>query len=123
MDFTGKCIKILPAVSGTSARNGEQWVKNSFVIECEGQYPKKCVFTVFGEDKWKNFGIVEGGMYQVSFDIDAREWNGKWFNEVRAWNVVGVGSNNPTHNAAPAPPQTQNAEASQAQGDGDGLPF
>lgn len=94
MEISGKVIKILDVQSFTSKKPEKQGViykRYSFILEVGGNYPKRTVFTVLGEDKWKQFGIVEGGDYQVSFDIDAREWNGKWFNDVQAWKVVSLG--------------------------------
>lgn len=88
MEITGTVIKILEPQSGVSSRNGEKWVKNFFVIETGGQYPRKVAFSVFGEDKWSQFAVQVGKNYNVQFDIDAREWNGKWFNDLSAWRVV-----------------------------------
>lgn len=128
MELTGKCIKVLQPLSGTSARTGEPWVKNSFVIETGGEYPKKCVFTVFGADRWKEFGVIEGGQYQVSFDIDCREYNGKWYNDVSAWKVVRLdGQQLSAHTSAAAPRQEANpfptAEPQYGGGDYSNSPF
>jgi hypothetical protein len=88
MDLTGKIIAVLPASSGVSQRTGNSWMSQDYVIEVPGQYPKKCVFRVFGEDRIKQFNIQMGEDVTVSFDIDAHEFNGRWFNDVRAFNVV-----------------------------------
>ena len=88
MDLTGKIIAVLPASSGVSQRTGNTWMSQDYVIEVPGQYPKKCVFRVFGEDRIKQFNIQMGEDVTVSFDIDAHEFNGRWFNDVRAFNVV-----------------------------------
>ena len=88
MDLTGKIIAVLPASSGVSARTGNSWMSQDYVIEVPGQYPKKCVFRVFGEDRIKQFNIQMGEDITVSFDIDAHEFNGRWFNDVRAFNVT-----------------------------------
>lgn len=87
MELSGKIIAVLPAQSGTS-KNGNQWMTQSYVIEVPGQYTKKCVFSVFGADRIQQFNIQMGEQLTISFDIDAHEYNGKWFNEVRAYNVV-----------------------------------
>lgn len=89
MDITGKVIAVL-SEQRFSGKNGEV-VKNVFVIEHGGQYKKKAVFSVFGEDRWKQMGVVVGADVQVSFDIDAREWNGRWFGELSAWRVQAIG--------------------------------
>lgn len=117
MELTGKVIKVLEPMSGTSAKSGEKWVKNSFVLETGGQYPKRTVFTVFGEDKWQKMGIVVGGDFRVMFDIDAHEWNGRWFNEVSAWAATRLDATQKAEgSASPAPQQ----EAPQSKDD---LPF
>lgn len=125
MEISGKVIKILDVQSFTSKKPEKQGVvykRYSFVLEVGGNYPKRTVFTVLGEDKWKQFGIVEGGDYQVSFDIDAREWNGKWFNDVQAWKVVSISGGQQQSRQAQAPaPTPQPAPA--GQGDADDLPF
>ena len=88
MELTGKIIAVLAAQSGVSARTGNSWMSQDYVIEVPGQYPKKCVFRVFGEDRIKQFNIQMGEDVTVSFDIDAHEFNGRWFNDIRAFNVV-----------------------------------
>lgn len=87
MDLTGKIIAVLPASSGVSQRTGNSWMSQDYVIEVPGQYPKKCVFRVFGEDRIKQFNIQMGEDVTVSFDIDAHEFNGRWFNDIRAYNI------------------------------------
>ena len=87
MELSGKIIAVLPAQSGTS-KSGNQWMTQSYVIEVPGQYSRKCVFSVFGADRIQQFGIQMGEELTISFDIDAHEYNGKWFNEIRAYNVV-----------------------------------
>ncbi len=87
MDLTGKIIAVLPANSGVSARTGNPWMSQDFVIEVPGQYARKCLFRVFGEDRLKQFNIQMGEELTVSFDIDAHEFNGRWFNDIRAYAV------------------------------------
>lgn len=86
MDITGKIIAVLPTRSGTSAK-GTQWSSQTSVIENHDQYPKKVAFDVLG-DKITEFNLQVGEEVTVSFDINAREFNGKWFNSVNAWKVV-----------------------------------
>ena len=87
MELTGKIIAVLPAAQGVSQRTGNPWMSQEYVIEVPGQYPRKCVFRLFGEDRIKQFNIQSGEELTVSFDIDAHEYNGRWFNEIRAYNV------------------------------------
>ena len=86
MDITGKIIAVLPTRSGTSAK-GTKWSSQTAVIETHEQYPKKVAFDVLGE-KITEFNLQVGEEVTVSFDINAREFNGKWFNSVNAWKVV-----------------------------------
>ena len=88
MDLTGRIIAVLPASSGVSQRTGNPWMSQDYVIEVPGQYPRKCVFRVFGEDRIKQFNIQLNEDLTVQFDIDAHEFNGRWFNDVRAFNIV-----------------------------------
>lgn len=90
MEINVKVVKILDAQRFTSSRNGNEYVKNIFVGTTQGQYPKTIAFSVMGEDKFQKMGIVVGGMYDVSFDVESREWNGKYFTECNAWLVKRI---------------------------------
>jgi hypothetical protein len=113
MDLTGRIIAVLPPQSGTSARTGNPWMSQDYVIEVPGQYPKRCVFRVFGEDRIRQFNIQNGEDVTVQFDIDAHEFNGRWFNDVRAYNVLhgvvpavaGAPTSGSPVGATPFPPQ------------------
>jgi hypothetical protein len=83
MEATGKIIAVMPAQSGVSQRTGQTWMTQQYVLEVPGMYPRKMVFDVFGEDKIKKFNVQQGMEATVSFEIDAHEYNGRWFNEVR----------------------------------------
>ena len=86
MEIQGKVIAVLPKRSGISQRG--EWRSQTYVIETQEQYPKKMAFDVFGGDRIVNFGIHLGEVIDVSFDIDAHEYQGRYFNQIRAWNVV-----------------------------------
>ena len=86
MEIQGKIIAVLPTRSGTSAR-GTQWSSQTAVIETQEQYPKKLAFDVIN-DKIDQLNIQLGEILTVQFDINAREYNGRWFNSVNAWNVI-----------------------------------
>ena len=85
MELQGKIIVALPERSGTSARG--EWKSQSFVVETHDAYPRKMVFDVFGADRLARFNIQVGQEVMVSFDIDAHEYNGRWFNNIRAFDV------------------------------------
>ena len=88
MEIQGKVIAVLPERSGVSARG--EWKSQTYVIETQEQYPKKMAFDVFGADRLAQFNIHSGEEILVSFDIDAHEYQGRWFNSIRAWNVTKV---------------------------------
>ena len=138
MELQGKIIAALPERSGTSQRG--EWKVQEFVLETlDSQYPRKMVFDVFGADRLQRFNVQVGQTVNVSFDIDAREYNGRWYNSIRAFDVRQVDLNAaPAPAAAPvaspvsAPVQAAGAAPAPAQpaapaaataDDGDDLPF
>ena len=124
-EITGKIIAVLPTKSGTSAR-GTQWSSQTSVIETHEQYPKRVAFDVLG-DKITEFNLQVGDEVTVSFDINAREYNGKWWNSVNAWQVVRqvsqqaamAGAYGQKNSSNPIPPK----QPAQQQGDSSDLPF
>lgn len=88
MELQGKVIAVLPEKTGTSARG--EWKVQEYVIETHDAYPKKMVFSVFGADRLARFNVQIGQEVTVAFDIDAHEYNGRWFNSIRAFDVRQV---------------------------------
>ena len=131
MDISGKIIKALEVRSGVSQRTGNKWMSQQFVIETHDQYPRHCVFSVFGEERLKQFDIKVGEELLVSFDIDAREYQGRWYNDITAWRVQRGGApvqEQPASYAAAAPVQPTQAAApvqnfASEEGTADDLPF
>ena len=151
MELQGKIIVVLPERSGVSQR-GNQWRSISYVLETQEQYPKKLAFDVTN-DKIDQLNIQFGEILTVQFDINAREYNGRWFNSVNAWNVIRQTQQAPTQgggfsgnvqsgaqaaqqamessaNAAgfanqmnPQNPYPPRQQAAQPQGDSSDLPF
>lgn len=123
MEIQGKIIAALEPRGGVSQRTGSNWKVQEFVIETHEQYPRKCCFEVFGEDKIQQMNIQVGEELTVSFDIDAREWTGqdgrqRWTNQIRAWRVVRFDPNAPQAAPAPvAPAPVAPAPAAPAQAD------
>ena len=124
MDLTGTIIQVMPAQSGVSQRSGNPWMSQEYVMEVPGQWPRHIVFRIFGEDRIRQFNIQQGEQnVTIQFDIDAHEYNGRWFNEVRCYNVlrsVGQQPNQPS--AAQAQPAAAPFPPTQEQKQ-DGLPF
>lgn len=137
MDLTGTITVVMPAQSGVSQRSGNVWMSQEYVLEIPGSYPKRMVFRIFGEDRIKQFNIQQGEQnVTIQFDIDAHEYNGRWFNEVRCYNVLrSVGQQpyqqqaqpsavSPQPSQSPFPPQVNAQGQPVQQGNGtDDLPF
>ncbi len=85
LEITGKLIKILQEQTG-AGKNG-QWVKQEFVIETADQYPKKICCAAWGDKAAlvKNFSI--GSTLTVAFNVESREYNERWYTELRAWKI------------------------------------
>ena len=111
MEITGKIIAVLTAKNGVSKSTGNPWMVQEFVLETAGQYPRKCVFNVFGEEKLKEFDIQIGQTITAYIDIDAREWEGKWFNTIKAYKIdrgqEAATTEPPKEEAVPETPATQ----------------
>ena len=130
MEIIGKAIAALPVKSGVSQKTGEQWQSREYVIETQEQYPKKICFEVFGTEKLKEFNIRNNDLIKVHFDITAREYNGKWYNSIRAWKVEHVNQDgsaagataNQVAASSPQAPATQSAAPAAKESDDD-LPF
>ena len=115
-----------------------EWKAQDFVVETHDNFPKKMVFSVFGDDRLQRFNIQVGDEVMVSFDIDAHEYNGRWFNSIRAYDVrrvdpasvgaTGAAQVQPFQPAAAAPasgataPQAPFGDSSE-EGSADDLPF
>lgn len=137
MEIQGKIIAALQPKGGVSQRTGNEWKSQEFVIETHDQYPKKCVFRVFGVDRLASFNIQVGEELLVSFDIDAHQWQDRWFNDISAWKVERVDPNAaqagspapaaiPSTSAAPQSAVDNQAPFPPAANDGDSaddLPF
>lgn len=139
MELQGKVIAVLPERSGVSQRG--EWKSQEFVIQYqEGQYPRHLCFNVFGAERLQRFNIQIGQTVLVAFDIDARQWNDRWFTDIRAYDVRQVDPNaapaaspfqaaQPQQNVQAAPAATENPSAPFTTSEEDGgkgaddLPF
>jgi hypothetical protein len=90
MEIKGRLVKVLPVQTG-QGRNGE-WKRQEFVIELEGTYPRKVCISAWG-DKVNVGSLVEGTMLNVFFDVESREFNGKWYTNLTAWKVEAADEN------------------------------
>lgn len=115
MQLTAKLVQLLPLQTG-SGKNG-QWKKQDIIVETEGQYPKKVCISIWG-DKIDEKKLQPGNMLRIDFDVESREYNGRWYTDVKAWRVdlATAGS------ADPMPDQTFYSDDAQ-NSSGDDLPF
>ena len=90
MQLRAKLIEILPAQTG-EGKNGP-WKKNTIIVETEDRYPKKVCVTYWGDDKANENDLQIGNILDVNFDLESREFNGKWYTDVRAWKVERAAS-------------------------------
>ena len=138
MEIVGKIIQVLPAQEGVSKSTGNPWKIQSYILETLEQYPRKVCFEIFGEDRIKNNPCEIDQIVTVSFDIESREFNGRWYTSIRAWRVqqgdtTANAAAQPEVPGAPAAPQAPSAEpmtgnvetfdAAASQDDGTDLPF
>ena len=123
MEVTGKIIVALPEMSGTS-KTGNAWKKREYVLETQDQFPKKVHFDFFGE-RADQYPLSVGDTIKLSFDIESREYNGKWFTSIRGWKAEKESAAAPVATApadfggAPVPPAPQNFGGNET----DDLPF
>ena len=87
MEIVGKIIQVLPAQEGVG-RNGNPWKVQPYVMETLDQYPRKVHFEVFGEDRIRMNPCAIDQLVTVSFDIESREFNGRWYTSIRAYRIV-----------------------------------
>lgn len=96
MDISGKVVQLLPVQTG-QGKNGT-WKKQEFILETGDTYPKKVCIAVWG-DKIDMNSIKTGDMVDVSFDVESREYNGRWYTDVKAWKLSKKGANMTGNNA------------------------
>ena len=118
MEVVGKIIQVLPAQEGVG-RNGNPWKVQPYVLETLDQYPRKVHFEVFGEDRIKQNPCEIDQLVTVSFDIESREFNGRWYTSIRAWRIQQGDTTQAAQPAvapaAPAQPAAQPAVNPQTQ--------
>lgn len=89
MQLSAKLVQLLPLQTGTG-KNG-QWKKQDMIVETDGQYPKKICISVWG-DKADEAILKVGNRLKIDFDVESREYNGRWYTDVKAWKVELEGS-------------------------------
>lgn len=94
MPIKGKVIAVGRRLSGVSKTKGTPWEKQEYVIETEGQYPKKVAFSILN-NKIEEAGLQIGHNIEIEVDAQSREYNGKWYTELTAWRVKNYDNANP----------------------------
>jgi len=120
LSVKGRVSLILKPETGVS-KGGKEWNKQEFVIDTEEQFPRKVCFTLFGEKTSIINNLAVGEEVEVSFNIESREYNGKWFHNINAWKIDKPTADNgpdapPEHSYRDIPPELDNEPDS-------GLPF
>jgi hypothetical protein len=110
MEIVGKIIQVLPIQEGVG-RNGNPWKLQAYVLETLDQYPRKVQFEVFGEDRIKQNPCELDQLVTVSFDIESREFNGRWYTSIRAWKIQQGDTTQAVAPVAAAPAQPAPAAA------------
>ena len=139
MEIVGKVIQVLPLQQGTSTRSGNPWTLKTFILETQENYPRRVAIEIFGDQRIADNPAEVDQIVTVSFDLESREFNGRWYTSVRAWKILqGVQTQaapvQPVTPAAPAAPAAPVSEAPEApvtntfdavaaQGDDTDLPF
>lgn len=132
LELTGKIIQLLPPQSGTSARGS--WNKQEFVIETSETYPRKICISAWSDKANEVAQIPIGTAVKVAVNIESREFNGKWYTDVRMWaiQVENASAIDPVNNStvySDMPPQDANFQPPVKTADftpsdgGEDLPF
>lgn len=106
LELEGRIARKLPVQQGTSARGA--WAKQEFIFEYqEGNFPSQICMNVWGEDKVRDLEKYQvGDKVKISFNLSSREYNGRWYTDVRAWRIEPAGAVQPAQQYAPATPAT-----------------
>jgi len=117
MEITGRLVEVLEPVTG-QGKNGP-WKKQEVVLETPGQYPKKVCIAMWG-DKINDSILQVGNELTAQIDVESREYNGRWYTEVKAWKMESASQQAPQGSDVPPPPP---ADFVMPEEEGDALPF
>ena len=95
MQLTAKLTQLLPIQTGTG-KNGE-WKKQDIIVETDGQYPKNVCVSIWG-DKINEQQLTVGNTLTIDFDIESREFSGRWYTDLKAWKIEVADQNTPSVN-------------------------
>lgn len=133
MEVQVKIISKFDIVEGVSKSSGKEFKYFTFIGETIEQYPRKIAFEAFGDNRISNCQVKENEVYNVSFDVESREFNGRWFTKASAWKTElvsssAIGEQQQTHHTEEAKtvsqiPQQQAIPQDNSLGDDYQLPF
>ncbi|MBQ3206583.1 MAG: DUF3127 domain-containing protein [Bacteroidales bacterium] len=130
LELEGRIARKLPVQQGTSARGA--WAKQEFIFEYqEGNFPSQICMNVWGDDKVRDLEKYQvGDKVRISFNLSSREYNGRWYTDVRAWRIEPAGQQHsqpaaayPAQAAAPAPAPMPTVDDLSSPLTDDDLPF
>lgn len=124
LELEGRIVRKLNVQNGSSARG--PWSKQEFIFEYqEGNFPTQVCMNVWGEDKVRDLARHnDGEKVKVSFNLSSREYNGRWYTDVRAWRIESAApvASAPSQDPGPMPPPPPTEEPAGTLDDDD-LPF
>jgi Domain of unknown function (DUF3127) len=109
LEFEGSLVKVLPEETG-QGKNGV-WVKQNFVLETEEQYPKKACFTAWGDKAADLKTYSLGEKLRISFSVESREYNERWYTDLKAFRIDAVSGGSPSAAPSSNPAQSQVSSA------------
>lgn len=104
MELKGQIIKVMDVVTGVSKKG--QWARQDFILEIPGQYPKKVAMSIWGQEKIDKYDLEPGITVTASIEIESREFNDRWYTEIRAWKLEWNSQQKRTWQAGGSPGQT-----------------
>lgn len=131
IEFEGKVVEVPSVKTGTSSKNGNQWMSQEVVVEIpDERFPSKLAFEVFGEDKINQYNIEQNDTVKVKANVQSNGFNGKYFTSVKAWAVTVTKGKSKSQPVQPNPqdvstlPPANNANNQQeSDNNSDDLPF
>lgn len=126
MEIKGTIVSVLPIQSGVSKSSGKEWRKQEYVLETlDEKYPKKICFSAWGAHI-DEFVLRIGDVIEAAIELESREYQGRWYTEVRAWRCTKIGGAETAQRPQSVVAQPQPAVGggyAQAQPAGNDLPF
>jgi hypothetical protein len=121
LEISGKVVSVLPEQTG-SGKNGV-WVRQDFVVETSEQYPKKICFSAWGDKAAIVKNLSLGTSAKVAFNAESREFNGRWYTDLRVWKIETSGSNTAPNPDIPLPNENDQFINNSGENTADDLPF